>query len=393
MFDLNRLAPSTSNVVTEGAISLNESFINSDRHDHSYVNEALEFLTNLDNEMLEANRVFYGALCESEGNDMLITESFSDWMDTFKKIIKKVVDFLKALLNKFLVGINMLIKREKYLKDHKKDFNKFNENHKFHMNVFKFTIDDGAGANVPPMNAIYSVASNTGRLSISASTGLSNIMDNKLNTAFTTKPATGNTDEGFKKHGESGFDIDKAYQDYMNALESDDYYDKIRGYMLGRTDNTRVDASDYSKDLFEVFRDGQSSKEDYEFEATDITEAYTRFNTYDSIKKDLEKRKKEAEKAYDDIAKEVSKIVNLDKEGKFKVKDKEYDVGSDSAARKYEYYMKARSNEINEVASIHTIAFSARLDAYKDRFNQDKTILYKALYRILGNIKTGVRED
>ena len=131
MFDLNRLAPSTSNVVTEGAISLNESFANSDRHDHSYVNEALEFLTNLDNEMLEANIVFYGALCESEGNDMLITESFSDWMDTFKKIIKKVVDFLKALLNKFLVGINMLIKREKYLKDHKKDFNKFNENHKF----------------------------------------------------------------------------------------------------------------------------------------------------------------------------------------------------------------------------------------------------------------------
>ena len=55
--------------------------------------------------------------------------------------------------------------------------------------------------------------------------------------------------------------------------------------------------------------------------------------------------------------------------------------------------MKARANEVNEVASIHTIAFSARLDAYKDQFNQDKTILYKALYRILGNIKTGVRED
>ena len=102
MFDLNRLAPSTSNVVTEGAISLDESFINSDMHDHSYVNEALEFLTNLDNEILEANRVFYGALCESEGNDMLITESFSDWMDTFKKIIKKVVDFLVLLYTRIL---------------------------------------------------------------------------------------------------------------------------------------------------------------------------------------------------------------------------------------------------------------------------------------------------
>ena len=390
MFDLNRLAPSTSNVVTEGAISLNESFANSDRHDHSYVNEALEFLTNLDNEMLEANIVFYGALCESEGNDMLITESFSDWMDTFKKIIKKVVDFLKALLNKFLVGINMLIKREKYLKDHKKDFNKFNENHKFHMNVFKFTIDDGAGAAVPPMDAIYEALGSKGRLMIKASTGLDSIINNDL--------YGDNKDSGLKGANSAaagdlkGVDIDKAYQDYMNTLENGDYYDKVRGLMLGDS-SKRIDASDYSKDLFEVFRDGQSGKEDYEFEAADITEAYTRFNSYESIKKDLEKRKKETEKSYEDLSKEVSKLVELGRDGKFKIKGDEYDTGSDSKARKYEYYMKARSNEINEVASIHTIAFSARLDAYKDQFNQDKTILYKALYRILGNIKTGVRED
>ena len=392
MFNLNRLAPETG-MVSESTLSLNESFANNDRHDHSYMTEALEFLTTIDNEMLEANRVFYGALCESEGNDMLITESFSDWMDTFKKIIKKVVDFLKALLNKFLVGINMLIKREKYLKNHKKDFNKFNENHKFHMNVFKFTINDGAGANVPPMDAIYNTVGTNGELNLKISDGIGEIVNKNLHTMHNV---TG--DENQRKIGtmkaDTSFDVDKAYDDYMKALEDTSYYDKVRGYMLGRTDRVRVDASDYSKELFEVFRDGQDSKEDKEFEQQDIIEAYTRFDAYERVKKDLEKRKKEAEKDYDNIAKEVSKSIEVVKDGKIKIKGgSDINVGTDARARKYEYYMKARANEVNEVASIHTIAFSARLDAYKDQFNQDKTILYKALYRILGNIKTGIRED
>ena len=392
MFNLNRLAPETG-MVSESTLSLNESFANNDRHDHSYMTEALEFLTTIDNEMLEANRVFYGALCESEGNDMLITESFSDWMDTFKKIIKKVVDFLKALLNKFLVGINMLIKREKYLKNHKKDFNKFNENHKFHMNVFKFTINDGAGANVPPMDAIYNTVGTNGELNLKISDGIGEIVNKNLHTMHNVAGDENKRNIGTMK-ADTSFDVDKAYDDYMKALEDTSYYDKVRGYMLGRTDRVRVDASDYSKELFEVFRDGQDSKEDKEFEQQDIIEAYTRFDAYERVKKDLEKRKKEAEKDYDNIAKEVSKSIEVVKDGKIKIKGgSDINVGTDARARKYEYYMKARANEVNEVASIHTIAFSARLDAYKDQFNQDKTILYKALYRILGNIKTGIRED
>ena len=65
-------------------------------------------------------------------------------------------------------------------------------------------------------------------------------------------------------------------------------------------------------------------------------------------------------------------------------------MGSE-AARKYESMIKMQANAIQEISNLHTTAFAARLDAYKDQFNQDKTILYKALYRILGNIKTGER--
>ena len=50
-------------------------------------------------------------------------------------------------------------------------------------------------------------------------------------------------------------------------------------------------------------------------------------------------------------------------------------------------YVKAKVDQITEYSNIHTLAYSAKLDALKDCFKQDKTILYKALYRIKGNSK------
>lgn len=392
MFNLNRLAVQQDTPLVESVLSLGETYTDTDRHNHSFLMEALDFCKSIDNEMLESNRVFYGALCESEGNQTLINEGFSEWMSTFKKIIKKVIDFLKALLNKFLVGINMLIKREKFLKDHKKDFNKFNDNHKFHMSIYNFTFP----TNVPDEQAIYDTLSSEGKLMIRVnSAGVSGAYNDLQGHLYEDKNDKGTTIKGGGdiKQG-VGYDVGKAYDEYMRALSDGEYYDKVRGYLLGE-DNTHIDASDFSKELFDKFRDG-GSKEDKEFELKDINEAMTRFESYDKIKKDLEKKKKAAEKAYNDIAKDITKSVEVIKNGDkntFKIKGTTIDSLDTDVARKYEYFMKARANEVNEVASIHTIAFSALLDARKDCFNQDKTILYKALYRILGNIRTGDRSE
>ena len=36
------------------------------------------------------------------------------------------------------------------------------------------------------------------------------------------------------------------------------------------------------------------------------------------------------------------------------------------------------------LSTIHSQVFSAKLEAAKDEFNQNRTILYRALYKVLG---------
>ena len=367
MFNLNRL--SFDDPINESTLSLADSFKDTDGSDHSYFLETLNFLSNMEGECLENDRVLYRGLCESCGSQDIIQESFSDWVTSFKNIIKKIIDFLHALLNKFLVGLNMLVKREGYLKKHKEDFHKFDENHKFHMNVYTFTLDN----NIPQDKVLKE---------------FDNMFEDNdpRNTWGTENPKASNP---IKPQ-----DVTNTYDEFIKSLNSGDYYDKIRADLLGVSGS--VDSSDFAKELFDKFRDG-GTKEDKEFESGDITEAYNRFEAYEKIKKDITKKKNEAEKEYKRLAKDIENSVKRDGEklhldSKYMNggKAKDINVGADVAA-KYELLIKAKANAIHEISNLHTMAFSARLDAYKDQFNQDKTILYKALYRIMGNIKTGKR--
>ena len=52
---------------------------------------------------------------------------------------------------------------------------------------------------------------------------------------------------------------------------------------------------------------------------------------------------------------------------------------------KIDMYMKAKVSQVQQMSSIHTMAFSAKLQAAKDNFVQNKAILYKALAKIKGH--------
>ena len=179
-----------------------------------------------------------------------------------------------------------------------------------------------------------------------------------------------------------------------------EFYDKVRGLLLDAP-GTTVQSVDFSKELFEVFRDGQSGKEDHEFDSGDITDAMSRFKRYKEIKKVVEKQRKDAEKEYKRVEKDIEKLVDKAKEGKITLRGDlgdgfvngvEVTTGSVELANRMETFVKAIANVVHEVGNLHSIAFGAKLDAYKDCFKQDKQILYSALYRILGNISTGKRK-
>lgn len=391
MFDVNRL--SITQPLVENAISLPMSFKDNTFSEHSYFIEAVEFCKKMDEEMFEQNRTFYRCLTESGDNDTIIMEGFSDWFSGFKNIIKKIIDFLHALLNKFLVGLNMLFKRESYLRDHKKDLWKFNENHKFHISIYKFTIDN---VPVPQDSVLRDFKTGSAKLIFSDKDDLhgvdyESILKDRANNFEERNNEivrkTGYTPEKSLK------DIKDAYDKFSDALNDGTYYDYIRGEILGQK-GIRIDAADFSKELFEVFRDGQSAKEDTEIEANEVHEAWNRFSNYEKIKKETTKRKNNVEKEYKSIQKKIEHSVKVNGEkltySSTDGTDVVYNIGSE-VARKYESMIKMQATAIQEISNLHTTAFAARLDAYKDQFNQDKTILYKALYRILGNIKTGER--
>ena len=46
-------------------------------------------------------------------------------------------------------------------------------------------------------------------------------------------------------------------------------------------------------------------------------------------------------------------------------------------------WLKIQSSKVNQMCQIHTQAFSAKLEAAKDCFKQDKQILNKAIQKIL----------
>lgn len=408
MFNLHRLNNKGLNTINEEVIAIDNSKWDNDITNHSYFVEACQFCESVDRDIYNINTRFYRSLCESSGSEVIVHESFGDWWDSFKKIIKKIVDFLHALINKFLVGINMLISRENFIKDHEKDLSKFNDNHKFHMNIFNFTIDK----NIPPASAIYDAAElskvdflGSGKVSHQKdSSNFGEFLKDNYNTAETNASGVATGAKTFNPSTNAGdleTKLNTAYDKFKDETSDGEFYDKIRGLLLDAP-GTRVDSTDFSRELFEVFRDGQSGKEEHEFDSGDITDAMSRFKRYKEIKKVVEKQRKDAEKEYKRVEKDIEKLVDKAKDGRitihgtfaagYDVDGKEIATGSTAIANKMETFVKAIANVVHEVGNLHSIAFGAKLDAYKDCFNQDKQILYSALYRILGNISTGKRK-
>lgn len=406
MFNLHRLNNKGLNTVNEELITIDNTMWDNDIQNHSFFIEACRFCESIDREVYKTNTKFYRSLCESAGNEIVIHESFGDWWDSFKKIIKKVVDFLHALINKFLVGINMLIGREKFIKDHEKDLTYFNDNHKFHMNIFNFTLDK----NIPPATAIYDSTKlgevdylGTGKVDHQTYSGdnfgqflSNNYEQDKSTKEYNLKKNSGGT--LVKDASKIEDELSKSYDKFRDETSDGEFYDKVRGLLLDQA-GTRIDSVDFSRELFEAFRDGQSGKEEHEFDSGDINDALSRFKRYKDIKKTIDKQRKDAEKEYKRVEKEIEKMVDKAKDGKITIradvasmKDVEINTGSSAIANKMETFVKAIANVVHEVGNLHSIAFGAKLDAYKDCFKQDKQILYSALYRILGNISTGKRK-
>ncbi len=344
--------------IKESTLSLHVE--NTHQHEYtSYFLEGLNFLSQLRKEKTIQEAKLYRVMAEAGDNLWVVHEGFGDFFQWVKDFIKKVINFFKKLLAKFWVRINSLFGRDKYIEDHKDQLREFGSEHEFDIKGYNFTIQDG----IPKLEPVEDIEN--------ALHGLANVVDNNGNKSYSLKA---------KK------DLKAAYIKFQE--EKDDLREQ-RAAILG--ENGKIDESDWKDALFEKFRDGDREKTTITVTSSVVTESLTNFTNHDKLKSKTEKQRDDVEKAYNRIQKQFDQLAekakNLASKDSVTVSDF---VDSELSTKADEdkiftisAFARDISNRLEEISNLHVMAFTAKLDAIKDRYHQDKAILYGAFKKIL----------
>jgi len=319
-------------------------------NDDSFFIETLNFLTEQTKSFTLLNAGLYNNINESCNDPIVVRESFSEFFDGIKAFIGKIITFIKKLLAKFWVRINSLFMRDKYIEQHKEELSKFTSTHEFDISGFNYKFVEG----VPALEILQTFSDS--------------IADFKIDKTDSAKSAK---------------DLQASYNTFLDKKNSNSYLDTTRKRCIGAKSN--IDESDFKDELFKVFRDGDSSKVKITVTTAIVNEALAFFTGYDKMKTSTQRHADNVEKLYNGIKKNLDTVTKETVDGKEQVSIEDI-VDGDTSSNKiaiYDLFMKAKSQEIQEISNMHLIAFSAKLDALKDCFTQDKQIMYGAFKKLL----------
>ena len=380
----------------------NIGYMDTELKNQSFVQEGYDFILEIGRDYMCAEKTFYTEVLGSYGDDEIITESFDGFFNKIKEIINKFIDWIKKVFKQFVVKINSLFKSEKYIKKNQKLLNKFDSQDEFEYKGYEFTNIETS--NIPMANA-YEVFSknNFNDGFVKSLTGDKNINWNSYKTTVNSidieDDATSTTRDTNTTTLNNNLDI------MTNELnDHDELLDKFRADVIAKKDN-KIDSSDFANELFMVFRNGEDTPSDITIDSTYVMEAYRRFDKYKDVVKAIEKNQKQIIKDYEALEKYLDKFIKLNKEGKKNTISADLSSSNDFVSKQINYiggnelndlqvfntstydklrnYYKSWATIINQMCTIHTQAFSAKLEAAKDCFKQDKAILYKALQKIV----------
>lgn len=333
--------------------------------EESFFMEGLDFLTEMQKENVRYRADLYRAVAESGTNMVAVHEAFTDFFGHIKDFIKKVINFFKKLLAKFWVRINSMFLCDKYITKHKDELKKFESKHEFDFNGFEYTFSD----NIPSLSVIESVKNAVTTLADEA------------------------TEEGKSKTFKSKKDIETAYKTFTTEKCESSYLDKQRGSILG---NERgIGETEYKDELFKIFRNNEEKKGKITANATLVNKCLYDFEKYSEIKKKTEHQRDEVEKAYNLIEKGFDRIHNavFGKSGKEVDVLDIVDTADEDRTQLIDMFAKEKAVEVQEISNLHVMAFTAKLDALRDKYAQDKAVMYAAFKKILAKEKMFAKES
>ena len=393
----------SENSVPNKVIDLKDIHSNKDDESYSFMIETYAFLEAYQRDYNNVVKQFYKNILESADSQEVINESFGDFFRKAKEIIKKFLEFIKKIFAKFVTKLNSLFKSEKYLEKHKNDFAKFESEDEFTISGYKYTV---IGNTAPVNKAVDLWFSDVDNGNIKTSNIEGNDDFNYSSASYSSAENGLDSDDEKTKARQNAtvVTIEKKYRTLVDGLE--DWYDKFRGHILGKN-NEDITSSEYDEELFRVFRDDYDKPSDITIDYNAVNTAYSEFTGYHNLIREIEKDRREIESNYQKLERALETALHKEKSGdgmftvKFNVTTSNT-YASDNMSKlssandikvnndiynKIDLYMRAKVTQIQTMSSIHTQAFSAKLQAAKDNFVQNKQILYKALSKIQSHKK------
>ena len=327
--------------------------------DECYFATAVNFIKEANQNIVDAKKDLYKSISEAT-DQYVVLESFSDFFSKINDIINKFIQFIKSLVARFITHIQKLIKSDKYINSHKKEFDKFKDTDKFTMNGYTYTFDP----NIPA--AAASVNFNK------------DLFEDLYNSS---------KDFDFSVEG-----INVA----IANMNNNEVYDEFRGNVLQK--DYDISIGEWDTELFKVFRNDDLDTSEIEVDSTLVHKTLNRFATFNSYKNQVEADQKRIQNDYENVKKQVKEIVRgngnlnmsafierMPQDMKTDIKRNNYTnqgIITGDLMYKLDLYTKIKVDQITEFSNIHTLAFSAKLDALKESYKQDRALLYTALLKV-----------
>lgn len=337
--------------------------------DENFMTLATNSILSLSEDYINNSKNFYKSILESNGDATAIHESYGEFFSTFKKIIDKFLKIIGDLFSKFISRLTALIQGEKYILNHQKELENFSTADQFTTDGYNYSFDP----TIPMINlSVHFDSSLIGDLG-------------KLKAAPITKDKTVLDDPAKRA-------IDKLHNHLKNELNGD-YYNIFRGMVLGGSKRL-ITSKDFSSECFKCYRAGEDAPIDVLVTPTYVDGALSRIKNYKDTIKDIETLKTTIEREYNSISNKLGRMV---KPNSTEVSEKLRRIDIDGfdnsdltftnvtisydALSSLDSYLRTLSNQIQEMSSIHTLAFSAKLEAIKEQYQQDNRILKQILLK------------
>lgn len=282
---------------------------------NSFFSDALDFNTIIHDTLLDCKRELYTKPLEDIGNSMLVTEAHHNLFVAFAEVIRRFIKFIKNLIDKFISKMKSLGNRDSYIRDNEEGLKEFDG--EFTMEGYRYTIN----SEVPAIDTLMYTSDFVGLLD------------------------------------KEDYELKEEYYKNLDRLEKG-LVDLNRGFIIGK--KKYISKEDFANELYKVYRDGKDSPSDIKIDGTKVSESLDRYNNFRSL--DIIKDQRDSIiKRYEELEKVIYRGISSI--------DNEYG----------ELLLKNKLSELEEIMSDHTASFGAKLDAIKDLYSQDRTVLYNAI--------------